>query len=68
MWLESGVAVANGVGQQLQLQFTPSLGTSIFGRYGPKNEKKKYNLYVENYILFILFISKDFNPRRQPLR
>ena len=28
-WLGSGIAMAIGVGQQLQLQFDPSLGTGV---------------------------------------
>ena len=36
-----------GVGQQLQLHSTPSLGTSVCPKYGPKKQKNKK--YLENW-------------------
>ena len=41
MQLGSGVAVAVAWGSSCSSDLTPSLGTSICHRYGPKKEKHK---------------------------
>ena len=40
-WPGSGIAVAVAVAESYSSNYTPSLGTSICCRYGPKNQKKK---------------------------
>ena len=43
MWLGSGTAVAVAQGSSRSSNSTPSLGTSICCRYGPKKTKNKNN-------------------------
>ena len=41
MWLRSSVAVAVAQASSCSSDLTPSLGTSIWCRFGPKKQKKK---------------------------
>ena len=41
MWLRSGVALAVAQAGSCSSDLTPSLGISIYLRYGPKTKKKK---------------------------
>ena len=41
MWLRSSIAVAVAQASSCSSDLTPSLGTSIWCRFGPKKQKKK---------------------------